>query len=575
MHAPVIPSPPTYAEAQKLRRRRWMRLAAVLLILVIAAGIGFNPAYRFAKKWRSRQLARHAEAFIIQEKWTEAVAKARSAYQLQPDEPAAIRAVAHLESASGHPNTAIAFWQQLREFKAATPDDDRALAEDLLRAGAIAEAEQEINALLSKKPADPAYLRLAAKIFAAQRLFGRALGLAEEAQTADPASNEGRLLVSLLQVEIADEKKRARGMKSLFEQAHDRDKTGLDALTALASRRDLPPAQIPEVIALLKEHPSTTESHRLLALGLEYDAQPAARGALLDRTLAQYQSAEPAARRLFGIWLNTHREPERTLKLLPLADALTRKDLLLVHLDALASLKRWNDIVTILEGKAVPLDEVFSELFLARSAMELGQQTKAELHWTRAHIAAAPAPEQMEFLGNYAEKVGRLTDAESAYRSLASSATTARRAYEALLRLAEKRKDTPAMRDLLRDMHTRWPTDRSIDNDYAYLRLLTGVEIDAALQVAKQLIAQFPAALPHRTTLALAYCRAGDPAAALAVYAGLDVAWPRVAPSQRAVHVAVLGLNGRTTEARAEAAAIRPDDLRPEERALISKWRDP
>ena len=44
---------------------------------------------------------------------------------------------------------------------------------------------------------------------------------------------------------------------------------------------------------------------------------------------------------------------------------------------------------------------------------------------------------------------------------------------------------------------------------------------------------------------------------------------------QRAVYAAVLGLNGRTEEAKAEANAIRWEDLRNEERELIKQWRTP
>jgi hypothetical protein len=67
--------------------------------------------------------------------------------------------------------------------------------------------------------------------------------------------------------------------------------------------------------------------------------------------------------------------------------------------------------------------------------------------------------------------------------------------------------------------------------------------------------------------------RKKDPAAALSVYQGLRIPWERIATPQRAVHAAVLGANGRTAEAVAEIAALRWDDLRPEEQELIKQWR--
>ena len=64
-----------------------------------------------------------------------------------------------------------------------------------------------------------------------------------------------------------------------------------------------------------------------------------------------------------------------------------------------------------------------------------------------------------------------------------------------------------------------------------------------------------------------------DPAGALAVYQGLQIPWEKIAASQRAVHAAVLGANGKTAEAMAEASALRWEELRPEERELVKPWR--
>src|SRR5438067_12118167 len=92
---------------EKKRRRRWLIIACVLLVLLLGAGIESGPIYRAIKGWRARQLARGAEEFVSKQAWQDATSKARSAYQLKPDEPAAIRAVAHIERATGHPSGAI------------------------------------------------------------------------------------------------------------------------------------------------------------------------------------------------------------------------------------------------------------------------------------------------------------------------------------------------------------------------------------------------------------------------------------------------------------------------------------
>ena len=179
----------------------------------------------------------------------------------------------------------------------------------------------------------------------------------------------------------------------------------------------------------------------------------------------------------------------------------------------------------------------------------------------------------MGFIGSYAEKIGELEQAEKAFRSLSVRATSARPAFEALLRIAERKRDPQMLREILGAMRERWPKDSSVSNDYAYVNLLQGRAVDESFDTAKRLVAQSPGSLAHRTTLALAAYRKNDPATAVSVYQGVQIPWERVGASQRAVHAAVLGLNGKTAEARAEANAIRLDDLRNEERELIKQWR--
>ena len=558
--------------AEKKRRRRWLLAAGLCAVAALALAFEAKPVYRAVKGWRARQMAQQAEALTAQEKWPAALGKARAAYQLMPDEPAAMRAVAHLQNATGNPAAAVPFWQELDGSKTMTAADRRRYAEDLFRLGLADDATPQLDRVLAEQPGDAAALRLAARLSAARRSYAQSLQFARRAQELEPANKEGRLLLALLEFDPPDSPQKDAGLRALLQLAQEREKTGLEALEYLARKDGLPGVATEQVIPLLKAHPLATEAHRLLALDLEIKAAPAQREALLDRKAAEVEAADVAAQRSFGVWLNAHHEFARTLALFPRAVAQTRKDLLQVHLDALAGLKKWTEIEEILSQKGVPLDEVFVDLFLARSAMELGHKTKAELHWRRAHLEAAPSPENMWVVGSYAEKMGQTDEAVLAYKSLTANAKTARPAFEALMRLAEKQGDSAAVRDILRDMHARWPNDTAVENDYTFFSLLRGQDTTAGLASAQRLVTQEPRSLPHRTTLALAWLRAQQPERALAVYDGLAIPWERTAPAQRAVHAAVLGANGQADEARTEVRALRPETLRAEERALIAPW---
>ena len=558
------------------KRRRTLAIVAASVLLVFGAAMfEIKPAMSEISGWRARRFAAKAEIDLAAENWQPAQIKAQVAYRIRPDEPAAIRAVARLQSLTGNSAAAIQFWEMLKKAGKMTVADRRMLAEDLLRAGSPSEARKDVERLLGDAPNDPANLRLAAKWAASEKNYEQAMTFASRAQTADPGSTQGKLLLGLLQCEVPRTGALQAGIGTLFELVHDRGKPGLEALIFLSTRRDLPPEKADAVIQRLREHPLAAENHRLLALDLELTARSGERDAVIDAAAQRYKTADPAAQRAFGVWLNAHKEYDRTLNLIPLAEAMKRKDFLLVTLDAMAAQKRWTEIEEVLQGKQVPLDEVYTELFLARAGMELGHTTGADLHWRRAHIAAAASSEQMWFLGSYAEKIGQLDHAELAFRSLTNNAATARPAYEGLLRLGEKRRDTAAVLETLTEMTKRWPGDTSVRNDYTYFSLLRGQDFEDGLKTARELVAQAPSSLAHRTTLALANVRLNDAMGAMAVYRGLNVPWDKASPSHRAVYAASLGLNGQISEARAQANGIPLESLRPEERTLISKWRDP
>src|SRR5687767_13048354 len=107
------------------------------IIIAILVTLYARPLYKAGKAWRARQLAGQAEKFLLEENWTEAAQKAQAGYQLKPDEPATIRAVARLQSLTGHATEAIPFWDQLRLAGQNTPADNLMYAEDLLRVGSI------------------------------------------------------------------------------------------------------------------------------------------------------------------------------------------------------------------------------------------------------------------------------------------------------------------------------------------------------------------------------------------------------------------------------------------------------
>jgi hypothetical protein len=162
-----------------------------------------------------------------------------------------------------------------------------------------------------------------------------------------------------------------------------------------------------------------------------------------------------------------------------------------------------------------------------------------------------------------------------------------RPAYQGRLRIAQARRQTKQMHDLLAAMLKLWPNDTAIQNDEAYTRLLllgsetknqeikrSGGKSDSELReiekLAEQLVTREPKSLPHRTLLALARLRQGLPSSALKAY-DIEVPQEAITPSAAAVRAAALAANGRSNEARSVIAQIPLDRFLPEERILIGR----
>ena len=316
----------------------WVLVAGVLLGTLLLA----KPLYREGKAWRARRLSLQVEQLVGEGRLEEAMEKARAAYQLKPDEPASIRAVAWVEGASRRYQSALGFWRQLRETGAMGIPDRKRQAEDLLRAGLAGVADEELRELIVLQPGDARLERLAAQ--AAFNIGNRAAGRqhAERALELEPESGEGRLLMGLLLWDATDPSDQRRGLDLVCGVAADPGRPGLDALLALSRRTDLGREQVERLAELASAHPRATGAQRLLALDMRLRAYPEKAGELMDQALHKARDGTAEDRRSLGVWFNNRKEYDRALKAVPIEEASMRKDLLLVHLDALAALKRWD-----------------------------------------------------------------------------------------------------------------------------------------------------------------------------------------------------------------------------------------
>src|SRR4051812_22064598 len=148
-------------EELRLHRRKRRRLIVIILVILLVIVIGFfaaKPANHAIKAWQARRHANKAFSLIEQEKWPDAKNEAVAAFQLWPNEPQALRAVARFLSRTRQPQ-ALEIWSRLEKLKPLTIQDRRDEALAAMTAGDLNRAQAAVHALLkAPQPKAPDWL---------------------------------------------------------------------------------------------------------------------------------------------------------------------------------------------------------------------------------------------------------------------------------------------------------------------------------------------------------------------------------------------------------------------------------
>src|SRR4029077_14378641 len=139
------------------------------IVLAILFGVfGRRPAGHAIRAWQAKRHAQKAFAFINKEQWDDARSEAMAAYQLSPDQPEALRAVARYLTRL-HSIEALDFWKTLSKKTSLTRPDVRDEAMIAIIAGDVALAETAMDQLIDSN-AEPADWLLAAQLALQKRL---------------------------------------------------------------------------------------------------------------------------------------------------------------------------------------------------------------------------------------------------------------------------------------------------------------------------------------------------------------------------------------------------------------------
>jgi hypothetical protein len=599
---PLVPKddldliPPEEIRARRIRRFIFLGVVAVCA-LGIALYFAAPPIGGAIKAWQSRRVAREAFGLMDQKRWNEANAKARDAYLLRPSEPESWRAIARLLSGTGQGTAALEWWKKLDEQHRLTIQDRRDFAGAALASGDLPAAARQIDVLLAQ--ADPAPIDI---LFAGQLAVRRsdavlAVDYAERVMVDKRAKSYEILSAAILVLSVTkpESPPHIAAWKRIEDLARDpKNVASLDALVFLAQQQSLAPSRLtgetplslgpgksadqpvttmglPEIADALEKHPDARPQHKLLALQLRAQHDPALTDQYVADAVERFGNADDETFAALAAWLNGVGRARKTLELLPLDRAVKRQDLFLQRINALAALERWDEVKQVLTSERFPLDPVFQHMYLATARARLGEAAAVTNEWNRA-LEAANTPEKLLVLANYGEQNHANDIADGAYSAAIKLAPMNRTAYAGRLRAALASDHTSEAQAVAAEIVQLWPDDAAARNQDAYLRLLLGASdgaAEAAEREAKVLVAQEPWNWTARATLGLACLRLDRKKDALAA-----IREPRVTgvepPGALAVRAAILAVNGYEEGARGDARNLGTEHLLPEERALIA-----
>lgn len=561
-----------YWRARRATRRRRLIVAGVALGLLVVFALSAKPTYRWLKARRANQFAAAAESLLAAGKASDAASKYRAALQLDPLGYRPLAGAARLATRFNRPE-ATDLWREVMRLEQCTDVDRQQYAELLLRRDRVTAAEKIIEELLRSTP-DVKTLSLAAEYAGKTGDDARALEFARLALGRAPADDATRFLLAEILARSPDETLRREARQTLWLLATGKSASKKPALDALARAPELTPDEQQRVLAALDALPDRTVIGDLLAADLKLKLQPESAEQIFAQTIAQWQDAKAADVAEVTRWLNLHKQGERVLALLPLERALAAEALLLSRLDALANLKRWDEIEALLERPDLTLDPSVVASFRARTTMGRGSTLDAELHWDRAISLAAGDPSKLRFVASFAEQSSATRAALKGYEQLARFPEHAPFAYRGRQRLMEQSGDASAARTSAERLAAIAPDDLNAQAQLTHLNLLLGVDVLTNLEKAKTLAAKYPTRLSFRVTAALGYLRAGDAGAALAQFdAPAPIEWVRTPPGWRAVYAAALAANAQHDAAQKIIAALPIDRLNNAERELLPAKR--
>jgi len=546
------------------------QVVAGILILGILAALAAPPVYRRVKVWRAHQFMDQCEAIGKTGQMTKAMALLRQAVLLAPADDKLFRRI-RLFNANGGDPLSLQVLLNLMVEDQASPDEILVIAEQALLQRKPAITKEALQKLAAHPSARRSIIEM--RLTAMEGNPQAAVDLARSSLKDFPPEEGERILIATADLVLRTNPEVSQQILSPISKKNTVN--GLDALRMLATQQlTITGKNSVESDALakgLENHPLRSNSDLLLAAEIRMLADPATKSSLVPQLAKHFSTLKDEDQSNFARWLIRRKFHQDAANFIGRNRALANPEWLLIYLDALAGLDRWNDIFSMLDANTVAgLSDGIRLLFLARAAEKSGDQLKANENWREMQRALLyEKPEVVSFVASYLSRIGEQEEARKTYTILAQRRESALEGYLGVIRCTPKNAPAAELIPVYNELLEIFPKLQEARSDLAYLQLLTDQNITDASFFANESLKKSPNSLAAMSVYALAQLKNGAPDQADAIYKDKPIAWQTAPDNWKNIRAAVLYTAGKKSEADEIAAMIDKSQLRPEELALL------
>ena len=547
--------------------RRWGIRCSIFAALAVVAYGGF----RLYGSAREDHLARQTQQFVQRGEYHSAVLVARRLLERNPDNLAALRAMAEMAEKAGR-SDAVTWRTKIAQLEPAAAENQLALARTAMRFGQTALVENVLRSLPEAARKGTKFHQVAGTHALSQADAATAERHFAAAAEAEPANPQLALNLAIVRL-AAPDRANAEQARARLAGLADHPAVRTEALRALAadalSRSNR--AEAAKWATQLKAEQSSTFSDALLYFQAVQGTDAAA-SALQQLQAKAAESASTTAELI--TWLNRNEMAivaAHWSTQLP-KEILATQPVPLAIAEAYSFRKDWAALQEWVEGKDWGEYEALRLAVESHALHRLAPSDRPSAAnrtaWRAALKAAHKRPEQLVAIAQLADGWGYTTDGEEAWWLVANSNDHARTGLSALQRLYKAKQDTRGLWRVAKRAIELNPRDLVAANNYAsFGLLLTGDSTSRRL--AAKLHAENPKVGAFAATYAFALQLEGKLAEALKLMETLKEEELRH-PAIAAYYVMMLVESGNLDRARTFLVHAKRATLLPEEQQLLT-----